>query len=73
MPVMEDNEILAVLHAMENDPGLVTESAFRANSEMWPDHRISFIDTHLAYLKAHPTLRPDYYLSNLKLRIRKSP
>jgi len=70
---MDEEEIVTVLRSMEDDPSLVTESAYRANSEMWPGNRISFFDNHMAYIKAHPALNPQHYLSNLKLMIRKKP
>lgn len=70
---MEDTDILTALQAMETDTNLVTNSAYRANSDQWPGNRISFVDSHLAYLKSHPSLNPSHYLSNLKLMLRKKP
>lgn len=68
---MEETEILAALRLLEDDPAFVTKSAYRANAELWPNNRISFVDCHLIYLKAHPTLNPKHYISNLKLMLRK--
>lgn len=68
---MEETEILAALRLLEDDPAFVTKSAYRANAELWPNNRISFVDCHLIYLKAHPALNPKHYLSNLKLMLRK--
>lgn len=70
---MDENEIKATLQAMEENPSLVTKSAFRANSEKWPDNTISFVENHLDYLRSHPKTDPEQYLSNLRLRIRKRP
>ncbi len=70
---MAEDEILTALKAMEADPTLTTESAFRANKELWPDNRIPFIESHLAYLKVHPAVNPRHYLSNLRLILRKLP
>ena len=70
---MEEDDVTEALRAMKADPNLVTKSAYRANVELWPNHRISFVDSHLVYLKAHPLVDPRHYLSNLKLMIRKRP
>lgn len=70
---MTEEEILTTLQKMEANPDLVTEPAFRANKELWPDNKISFVETHLAYIKAHPNLDPQHYLSNLKLMLRRRP
>lgn len=67
---MQEAEIIEKLKAMEQDPAMVTNSAFRANSEVWPDHTISFVDLHLAYIKQHPQTNPSHYLSNLRLKLR---
>lgn len=68
---MEETEILAALKSLEKDPAYETKSAYRANAELWPNNRISFVDSHLVYLKAHPLLNPRHYISNLKLMLRK--
>ena len=70
---MDEDEIVSQLKLMEGDPGLVTVSAYRANSELWPGNRISFIQAHLNYIKAHPAVNPRHYLSNLRLMLRKNP
>ena len=71
--IMTEDEIREVLEEMSTDPQMITVSAYRANAELWPGNRISFIDTHLAYIKSHPNLNPQHYLSNLRLSIRKTP
>ncbi len=73
MITMEEPDILTALQSMETDSTLVTKSAYRANGELWPGNRISFVDSHLAYLKSHPAVNPSHYLSNLRLMLRKKP
>jgi hypothetical protein len=68
---MENWEIVAALEAMEHDTSFVTEPAYRANTVLWPGHSISFVETHTTYLKDHPGIVADAYLSNLRLRLRK--
>lgn len=70
---MEETDITVALKAMQTDRSLVTKSAYRANAELWPGNRISFVDSHLVYLKSHPAVNPSHYLSNLKLMLRKKP
>ncbi len=70
---MEETDITTALQAMETDKSLVTKSAYRANGEQWPGNRISFVQSHLVYLKSHPAVNPQHYLSNLKLMLRKKP
>ncbi len=68
---MEDDQIREALRLMEADPTLITKSAFRANTELWPTNSISFVEAHMAYLKARPGTNPQHYLSNLRLMLRK--
>ena len=70
---MEEDEIRTALQTMETNPTLVTNSAFRANTEKWPTNSISFVENHLNYLKLHPKTDPQHYLSNLRLMLRKKP
>ena len=67
---MAPEEVIEALQKMEADPSYVTESAYRANADLWPGNRISFVDAHLLYLKSHPAMKPEHYLSNLRLMIR---
>jgi hypothetical protein len=66
--LIEAKEILLL---MEQDPNYITEPAYRANAEVWPDHQISFIECHLHYLKAHPEVSAKHYISNLRLKLKK--
>lgn len=68
---MTEEEIITALKGMVLDPNMITRPSFRANSALWPDHKIPFIDAHLQYLKNHPNLNPEHYLANLRLMIRK--
>ena len=70
---MDEEEIRTALQVMEANPALVTKSAFRANTEKWPDNTISFVESHMAYLKLHPKTDPQHYLSNLRLMLRRNP
>ena len=68
---IQEDEIVAALKAMVSDPEMITRPSFKANSMLWPDNKMPFVDAHLMYLKNHPALNPEHYLSNLRLMIRK--
>lgn len=68
---MPEDEIVVALKDMVVDPRMITEPSFRANPILWPGNKISFVEAHLMYLKSHPALNPEHYLSNLRLMIRK--
>lgn len=61
-----------ILAEMEEDPAFVTESTYFANADIWPDHSIPFVEIHLAYLRSHPQISPEHYISNLRLKLRKT-
>ena len=69
---MTEEEVISSLRKMRADPLLLTESVYKGNAVLWPNHRMSFIDYHLAYLKVHPALDPKHYLANLRLILRKT-
>ena len=68
----ELEEARSVLLKMEADPSFITESAYRANAERWPKHRISFIDLHMEYLNIHQQISTKDYIANLRLKLRKT-
>lgn len=66
-----DGEVREKLEAMENDPTLNTRaSSYSANSELYPDGQIPFVDKHIAYLMDHPRVDYNQYLSNLRLMLK---
>ncbi len=59
------------LQAMMEDETFTTTSSYNPNAEIYPDHSMSFVDKHIAYLCAHPGITPEQYLSNLRLKTRR--
>ena len=51
---MQQEEIVSELQAMLENPDLITEDGFRANTEQWPDHKIPFVADHLDVLLQRP-------------------
>ena len=44
-----------------------TQATYSANSVLYPDNLIPFIDKHMNYLNSHPGLEANKYLANIKL------
>jgi hypothetical protein len=44
-----------------------TTSSYSPNTKEFPDNIAPFVGRHLDYLKNHPTINPQQYISNLKL------
>ncbi len=63
----EAQEVESILRLMQTDKTYNTESSYSANGEKYPDHLITFVDKHMAYLQAHPDVKPTQYIANLKL------
>ncbi|MES2971005.1 MAG: hypothetical protein V4702_01640 [Patescibacteria group bacterium] len=66
----EGIEIKNALQRMASDSAYMTESSYSANSVLYPNNLISFVDKHLNYLRAHPATDPQHYVSNLRLMTR---
>lgn len=66
----EGVEIEQALKRMALDSAYMTESSYSANSTLYPDNLISFVDKHLNYLRTHPAIDPRHYVSNLRLMTR---
>ena len=49
-----------------------TSSSYSANSVLYPDHLIPFVDKHMNYLNSNPKLAAQMYLKNLRLKTRTS-
>ena len=47
-----------------------TEPSYSANAMLYPDNLIPFIDKHMVYMRDHPNIDPQLYLSNLRLMTR---
>ncbi len=60
-------EVKRTLLSMQEDDHYNTASSYSADSEKHPDHTISFVDKHMAYLQTHPEVNTSQYLANLRL------
>ena len=63
--------IMEELQSMLDDPNMITLDGYTPDGENYPTHRISFVEQHVRYLRAHKNVNPDQYISNLKLMIKK--
>ncbi len=67
----ESIDVVQTLRNMMEDEAFNTPSSFSADTTVYPDNQMPFIDKHRNYLNKHPKLNPEHYLSNLKLMARK--
>jgi hypothetical protein len=63
----EGAEFIQSLRRMVADATYNTKPSFSANTELYPDHLIPFVNKHIAYINSHPLTDPTHYLSNLRL------
>jgi hypothetical protein len=66
----EGKDIRAMLQRMTTDQTYNTASSYSANTVLYPDSQIPFIDKHMNYLSTHPKLEPGKYIANLKIMSR---
>ncbi len=69
---MDEAEIHQALTLMEQDVSLKTVPGYRLDV-LEPIRLVSFREKHLTYLKAHPKVNPEHYLSNLRTMIKIRP
>ena len=67
---LADGEVRQKLELMELDPVLNTAATYSANTTLYPDHQIPFVDKHIAYLMTHPKVDCTQYLANLRLMLK---
>ncbi len=63
-------EIEEALRNLYADMSYNTVASYSANSSLYPDNVIPFVDKHMAYLTSHPSVDPDLYMANLRLMTR---
>lgn len=63
-------EIESLLAQIEKDATFNTGPSYSANGDKYPDHSIPFVDKHMNYLRTHPSIDPQQYISNLRLMTR---
>lgn len=64
-------EFTNALKEMAHDKAFNTDPSFSANSVAYPDKLIPFVNKHIEYLRTHPSVDPQHYLSNLRLMTRR--
>jgi len=63
----EGKEFEQLLKVMTKDSAFSTGPSYSANSKLYPDNLIPFVNKHMEYLRTHPSTNPYHYLSNLRL------
>ncbi len=67
---IQESEIIEELQAMLDDTSYKTQQGYSIDTESYPDNIVPFIEEHLNYLKKHPQVDPEHYLSNLRLMLK---
>lgn len=63
-------ETRQALIELETNPGFKTDVAYTSNRETYPEGTMPFVEHHLKYLHLHPNVKPENYLSNLRLQLK---
>ena len=63
----EGREIKLQLQQMSDSSLYNTTASYSANSLLYQDNLIPFVDKHVNYLINHPSLDPSKYLANIRL------
>ncbi len=66
----EGKAIRQKLQYMTTDKTFNTLSSYTADSELYPDSKMPFVDKHMNYLNAHPELDSQMYIANVRLKTR---
>lgn len=67
---IEGQNVIRSLQSMFEDRVYNTGSSYSANTAMYPDNLMPFIDKHMNYLIAHPSIEANTYIANLRLMTR---
>ncbi len=68
---IQEPEIRHQLQLMYDDKSFLTVPGYSIDTETYPDNKVPFIESHIDYLKKHPQVNPEHYLSNLHLMLKK--
>lgn len=64
----EEQEVREALRQMVLNTSYNTSPGFTANSIVYPDGLMPFVDKHMQYLDTYPKLDAHTYLANLRLK-----
>lgn len=63
----EGAQVRTQLESMHRDSAFMTTASYSANTKLYANNSITFVEKHMAYLNNNPTVDPSLYLSNLRL------
>lgn len=58
------------LHTMVSDSVYMTTPTYSANSTLYPDNSVTFVEKHMKFLSEHQDVNISQYMSNLRLMTR---
>jgi hypothetical protein len=62
--------IKQILRAMNGNTLYNTGPSYTANTKLYPNNLMPFVDKQMEYLRTHPAINPDQYIANLRLMTR---
>lgn len=66
----EGRQAQRALIVMAADSTYFTEPSYSANTMQYPNNLMPFVEKHMNYLNAHPSIDTEQYVSNLRLMTR---
>lgn len=66
----EGEQVATELRTMVSDSIYMTTPTYSANSTLYPDNQVSFVEKHMKFLSEHQEVNINQYLSNLRLMSR---
>lgn len=69
---LEGEEIKSILVLIDDSEDYNSPPSYSPNTEMYEDNLIPFVEKHMAYIRSHPSVNAQQYVSNLKIISRKS-
>jgi hypothetical protein len=72
-PFIDQAEVETILASMEQDDSYNTNRGFVRDTPQSEKRSVSFKELHMNYLKKHPKINPEHYLSNLRTMLKIRP
>lgn len=69
-PFIDQQEVEKILTDMEKDSTYATNRGYVRDTPQSEKRSVSFREFHLDYLKKHPKVNPEHYLSNLRTMLK---
>lgn len=69
-PFIDQQEVEKILTDMEQDSTYNTNPGFVRDTPQSEKRSVTFTELHVDYLRKHPKINPEHYLSNLRTMLK---